>query len=115
MESGHTVKFFSKVKKIEKINGVASVFREGEPDKLFDLIQKEVSYYYVHSKEGYSNLREKPDIKSKVKKRLENGAKIMKIMDLGDWAYIYDQNAYTGEEEEYRKIKGYIHKSQIKK
>ena len=83
-----------------------------DPDEKFDLKKYEVS-----SKDGYSNLREKPTKDSKIVLKLTNGTVVKYITKSGDWYYIFDVE-YPNESNKLSKTKeyrGFIHKSQLKK
>lgn len=83
-----------------------------DPDEKFDLKKYEVS-----SKDGYSNLREKPTKDSKIVLKMDNGTVVKYITKSGDWYYIHYAD-YPSENEKEWKVKeyrGFIHKSQLKK
>ena len=83
-----------------------------DPDEKFDLKKYEVS-----SKDGYSNLREKPTKDSKIVLKMDNGTVVKYITKYGDWYYIHYAD-YSSENEKEWKVKeyrGFIHKSQLKK
>ena len=66
--------------------------------------------YVVDTKDGYANLREEPNSKSKVIKKLKNGTLVTKFKEKGEWYYIEFERE-DGTPFDY----GYIHKSQLKK
>lgn len=73
--------------------------------------------YEVSSKDGYSNLREKPTKDSKIVLKMDNGTVVKYITKYGDWYYIHYAD-YSSENEKEWKVKeyrGFIHKSQLKK
>ena len=83
-----------------------------DPDEEFNLKKYEVS-----SKDGYSNLREKPTKDSKIVLKLTNGTVVKYITKYGDWYYIHYANYPSEDEKEWRvkEYRGFIHKSQLKK
>jgi len=67
--------------------------------------------YVVDAKDGYANLREKANSKSKVIKKLKNKDEMVLWHEEGEWFYVgaepNDKNSDMTD--------GYIHKSQLKK
>ena len=66
--------------------------------------------YVVDTKDGYANLREEPNSKSKVIKKLKNNHEMVFWHEKGEWYYIEFERE-DGTPFDY----GYIHKSQLKK
>ena len=66
--------------------------------------------YVVDTKDGYANLRERADSKSKIIKKLKNNHEMVFWHEKGEWFYVgaepNDKNSDMTD--------GYIHKSQIK-
>ena len=69
--------------------------------------------YITSSKDGYINLRSRPSTSSRVLDNLGNGAYVTRYPEktVGDWYYV-DYNVDGGD---ITFMKGYIHKSQLKK
>lgn len=67
--------------------------------------------FAVESREGYTNMREKPNSNSKILKTLKNGDKVEKFGADGDWITI--ELGYDKSKGNY--IEGYIHRSQLRK
>ena len=73
--------------------------------------------YEVSSKDGYTNLREKPTTNSRIVSKMDNRTVVKYITKSGDWYYIFDVE-YPDESNKLTKTKeyrGFIHKSQLKK
>ena len=73
--------------------------------------------YEVNSKDGYTNLREKPTTNSRIVSKMDNRTVVKYITKSGDWYYIFDVE-YPDENNKLTKTKEYrgvIHKSQLKK
>ena len=65
--------------------------------------------YTLKSPETSVNIMEKPDINSKVVKKLEKDNIVGEIQDFGEWAFVYYSEAYPDF------WYGYVHKSELKK
>lgn len=73
-------------------------------------VEKLYQNFIINSKEGYTNVREKPNSKSKIIKQLINGEKVKKVDNEGEWIEII--LGYDNYNSEY--VYGYIHRSQLK-
>ncbi len=65
--------------------------------------------YTVKSPNGSVNIMEKPDVNSKVIKRIGKNDTVGEIQDFGKWVFVYYRNVYP--DFSY----GYVHKSELKK
>ena len=66
--------------------------------------------YVVDTKDGYANLREEPNSKSKVIKKLKNNHEMVFWHEKGEWFYVGAEpnDKYSDMTD------GYIHRSQVK-
>lgn len=103
---------FSTLKKFERADRTTAVYKYKDNADFFRLVYGEAPSYRIYSKEGYSNLRKKPEAKSEIVRKLKNGQRTVKIFETGDWVYTY--NFLESGDVAQNEVKGYIHKSQIK-
>ena len=67
---------------------------------------KKVTGFSIYSKEGYTNVRSKPNSSSKIVTQLQNGNLVYGISKTGDWYYVILWDSY---------VHGYIHQSQLQR
>ena len=114
---------YAQVTEIKKIDGTKSkitkleVKKSDESDDFDELHLDEVGdlkKYEISSKDGYTNLREKPTTDSKIVLKLNNEVVIKKY---GNWYYVYFSDYPSDLEKEWKvkEYRGFIHKSQLKK
>ena len=103
---------YSTMKKFEKIDKTTAVYKYNDFSDFFQLVFEMAPNYKIYSKEGYSNLREKPNANSKVIQKLKNGQRVVKIFETGNWIYAYV--FLTLDNVKQNEMEGYIHKSQLK-
>ena len=65
--------------------------------------------YAVKSPEKSVNIMEKPDVNSKIVKKLEKNDTVGEIQDFGEWVFVYYYEVYP------EFLYGYVHKSELKK
>lgn len=65
--------------------------------------------YAVKSPEMSVNIMEKPDVNSKIVKKLEKNDTVGEIQDFGEWVFVYYRNTYPDF------TYGYVRKSKLKK
>ena len=93
---------YSKIEKIEKLK---------EKDvKKRDFSETETIFYTVYSKDGYANMRKKPENNSEIIRKLENETELHYILSVGEWDYFYKNGYYDDES-----YGGFVHRSQVEK
>ena len=110
---------------LKRVAGVKSKITEIKIKKLKDFEDEfsnlnepfDLKKYEVNSKDGYTNLREKPTTNSRIVSKMDNRTVVKYITKSGDWYCIFDVE-YPDENNKLTKTKEYkvfIHKSQLKK
>ena len=97
--------YYGDIVELFTINSIAETIEEktqGCDNYIFE------TTFLIQSKEGYTNLRAKPNSKADIVKQLPNNTIVRKIKTDGNWYYVEELEA--GES---TNTLGYVHKSQV--